>query len=112
MRIRTDAEESTEGHTQALMEVMVDSATSFDPLCVALQEVQDQRPDMTRNQQSVILLQEELSQTLQNAQSVLLAPDLQRESGLGWMLKPGSWLNEAKGSASHIVQRTNCLVLC
>lgn len=77
--IRADAEEFAEGHTQALMEVMVDPATSFDPLCITLQQVQNQWPQVSGNQQSIILLQQQLSHTLQNTLPVLLTPYLRRD---------------------------------
>lgn len=48
--VRADAEEFAEGHTQALMEVMVDPATSFDPLCIPLQKIQNQWSQVSCNQ--------------------------------------------------------------
>lgn len=81
--IRTDAKEFAEGHTQALVEVMVDPAASFDPLCTPIQQIQNQRSQVSSNQQSVVLLQQQLSQTLQNALPVLLAPYLRRDHMAG-----------------------------
>lgn len=39
MRIRTNVEEFAEGHTQALVKVVVDLGTSSDPLGASLQQV-------------------------------------------------------------------------
>lgn len=47
---RTDAEEFTESYTQALVEIVVDSATGSNSVHVPLQEVQDQRPQVTCNE--------------------------------------------------------------
>ncbi len=58
---------------------MVYPATSFDPLCIPLQQVQNQRSQVSSNQQGVVLFQQQLSQTLQNTLPVLLAPYLRRE---------------------------------
>lgn len=77
--IGTDTEEFAKRHTQALVEIMVDPAICFDPLCVPLQQVKDQGPEVAGEQQSIVLLQQKLSQTSQNALSVLLAPYLQTE---------------------------------
>lgn len=64
LRIGTDAKELAEGHTQALVEVMVDPATGFDPLCVALQQIQNQRAQVSSDQQRVILFQQQLGHAL------------------------------------------------
>lgn len=77
--VGTDAEEFAERHTQALVEIMVDSAVCFDPLRVPLQQVQDQRPEVAGEQQCIVLLQQQLRQTCQDALSVLLAPYLQTD---------------------------------
>lgn len=74
--IRADTQQSAEGHTEALVEVMVDPTSGSDPLGAALQQVQKQRSQVASDQQSVFLLQEELSQALQNTLSVLVVPDL------------------------------------
>lgn len=64
LRIGTDAEEFAEGHAQPLVEVMIDPAVGFDPLGAPLQQIQDQWPEVSTDQQSVVLLQEELGQAL------------------------------------------------
>lgn len=48
--VRTDAEKLAESHTQTLMEVMVDAASRFHPLSIALQQVQCQRTQVPCNQ--------------------------------------------------------------
>lgn len=81
--IRTDAEQFAEGHTQALVEVMVYPATSSDPLCTSLQQIQNQRSQVSCNQQGVVLLQQQLSQTLQNTLPVQLTPYLRTDHMAG-----------------------------
>lgn len=44
------------------MQVMVNPTASLDLLCVALQQIQDQRAQVAADQQGVVLLQEELGQ--------------------------------------------------
>lgn len=100
LRIRTDAKEFAKGHTEALVEVVVDPATSFDPFCTPLQQIQNQRPQVSSNQQSVVLFQQQLGQTLQNTLPVLLAPYL-RTDHIGGGAHMKWWLGDIK---SHISQ--------
>lgn len=79
LRIRTDAKEFAKGYTEALVEVVVDPATSFDSLCTPLQQIQNQRSQVSSNQQRVVLFQQQLRQTLQNTLPVLLAPYLKTD---------------------------------
>lgn len=58
------------------MHVVVNPPTGLDLLCVALQQIQDQRAQVAADQQGVVFLQEELGQALQDALTVLLAPYL------------------------------------
>lgn len=60
---------------------MVNPTASLDFLCVALQQIQDQRAQVAADQQGVVLLQEELGQTFQDALTVLLAPYLRKNIG-------------------------------
>ena len=74
-----DAQQLAEGHTQTLVEVMVDAAARLHPLGIPLQQVQDQGPEVPGHQQGVILLQQQLGQTSQDALPVLLAPYLETD---------------------------------
>lgn len=70
------------------MQVMVNPAAGFDLLCVALQQIQDQRAQVAAYQQGVVLLQEEMGQALQDALAVLLAPYLRKDIGVN--ISPGT----------------------
>lgn len=59
---------------------MVDPAAGLHPLRVPLQQVQNQRPNVACDEQTVILLQQQLGQTLQNTLPVLLGPYLKERS--------------------------------
>jgi len=74
--VRVDAQQLAERHAQPLVQVMVDAAARLHPRRVPLQQVQDQRPQVPGDQQRVVLLQEQLGQTSQDALPVLLAPYL------------------------------------
>lgn len=72
---------------------MVNPAAGFDLLCVALQQIQDQWAQVAADQQGVVLLQEEMGQTLQDALAVLLAPYLRINIDgqvLGVNISPGT----------------------
>lgn len=74
--VGADAEELAERHTQSLVEVVVEANILLDSLGVPLQQVEHERPQVPSDQESVLLLYQELSQTAQDGLSVLLAPYL------------------------------------
>lgn len=55
---------------------MVEPNVLLDSLGVPLQQVEHERPQVSGNQERVLLLYQELSQTAQDGLSVLLAPCL------------------------------------
>ena len=71
-----DPQQLAEGHAEALVEVMVDAAARLHPLCVPLQQVQDQRAEVAGNQKGVVFLQQQPGQAAQDALPVLLVPYL------------------------------------
>lgn len=79
--VRAEAKQLAEGHTEALVLIMVDPAFHFDPLGVPLQQVQDKRSKVPCYQERVVLFQHELGQTRQDGLTVLLTPYLQTETG-------------------------------
>ncbi len=75
------------------MEVMIQPDVYFDPLSIPLQQVQDQWSQVTSNEESVFLLQQELRETFQYTLPVLLTPYLQGSQNNEYIIKYNQYNN-------------------